>query len=153
MEVLLPTKTYPKRTVEEMENNWIVRRKQLNLEEGQPVQSFTYIGDTTGHFPSAEGFIKDPHDFQLTKHLLAPKAKRDWQKHNYVTALFSISGKWRVYWGSEFEVVDGDLELEQWDIISIPEGVWFTFENIDSQEGWMFEVKEKHEHELAAERE
>lgn len=145
MKVLLPTKGYPTRSAAEMENNWIIRQKQLPAQNNEPVQSFTYIGDTTGQYPSAEGFIKDPHDFQLSKHCLLPNAKMDLKKHDYVTALFSISGKWRVYWGNEFNVIDGELELDQWDLISIPEGVWFGFENIDVKEGWMFEIKENHE--------
>ncbi|PLR78958.1 hypothetical protein CU633_02720 [Bacillus sp. V3-13] len=145
MEILLPTKGYPKRSIEEMESNWIVRQKQLTSQNGQPVRSFTLIGDTTGQFPGAEGFITDPHDFQLSKYCLAANAKTDFQKHDYVTALFSISGKWRVYWGNEFNEIDGELELDQWDLISIPEGVWYGYENIDCKEGWMFKIKENHE--------
>jgi mannose-6-phosphate isomerase-like protein (cupin superfamily) len=147
MKVILPTKSYPIRSVEEMENNWVVRQKQLTSQNGQPIQSYSLIGDTTGQFPNAEGLIKDPHGFQLSKKCVAPNTKTNLQKHNFVTALFSITGKWRVYWGSEFNEIDGELELEQWDLISIPEDVWYRYENIDSGEGWMFEVKENHEFE------
>lgn len=146
MEILLPTKGYPKRSAEEMENNWIVRQKQLKSENEGPVMSYTYIGDTTGQFPAAEGFIRDPHDFQLSKHCLAPNERMDFQKRNYVTALFAITGKWRIFWGNQFNEIDGEIELEKWDLISIPEGVWYCYENIDQEEGWLFDIKENHEY-------
>ena len=50
--------------------------------------------------------------------------------HTTVEVFFAMSGKWSVYWGENGE---NKIELETFDIISIPPGVMRGFKNIGNE--------------------
>lgn len=142
---MLPETTYPKRTAEEIEKNWIVRHKELsNQENSQNSQSYLLIGDTSGNHPEYEGIIKDSHNFQIVKVHAFPGTGMKPQVHDYVAALFPMSGKWRIYWGTDQETIEGEMVIEEWDLISIPSDLWYGYENVGTEEGWMFVIQEPH---------
>ena len=45
-----------------------------------------------------------------------------------------LSGRWRIYWGDESE---HNVELDQWDMVSVPPGTMRRFENLSDERSHM----------------
>ena len=47
--------------------------------------------------------------------------------HTTVEVFIAMSGRWAIFWGDEGE---NEIELDQWDVVSVPVGVMRGFRNI-----------------------
>ena len=66
--------------------------------------------------------------------------------HDYIECFFPLEGKWRFWFGNDPDTEPVDyVDLEKWDLISLPPGLWRRFENIGSEPAWCFAVLEAHE--------
>nr|WP_285890614.1 cupin domain-containing protein [Halalkalibacter oceani] len=66
--------------------------------------------------------------------------------HEYIESFFVLTGKWRFYWGHENdpEKVEGETIIGQWDLISLPPGLFRGFENASDEDAWLFSILEPH---------
>ncbi len=143
-------------TNEEMEKNWIVRFDEM-IPNGIPLMfidsivpghqriNYTLIGDTASENDDFTPAITEPHGFQVGM-VKAPKGSGPaYHTHDYIESFLPLTGKWRFYWGNSPDEIEGETIIEQWDLISLPPGLWRGFENISEEESWLFAVLEQHE--------
>jgi hypothetical protein len=65
--------------------------------------------------------------------------------HDYIELFMVLTGRWRFYWGNDPNTPEDEATLDQWDIISLPPGLYRGFENVSDQHAWIFAVLEPHE--------
>lgn len=108
--------------------------------------NFAVIGDTASENPDYEVMVKQPHDFQIGMFKAMPNGNGPaWHKHDYIELFLPLEGKWRFMWSNDPEKgAEGEFILEKWDLISLPAGVWRSFENISDKPAWCFAVLEQH---------
>ena len=107
--------------------------------------NFAVIGDTASENPDYEVMIKQPHDFQIGMFKAMPNNGPAWHKHDYIELFLPLEGKWNFKWSNDPEQgAEGEIILEKWDLISLPAGVWRSFENISDKPAWCFAVLEQH---------
>jgi quercetin dioxygenase-like cupin family protein len=107
--------------------------------------NYAVIGDTASENPDYEVMIKQPHDFQIGMFKAMPNNGPAWHKHDYIELFLPLEGRWRFKWSNDPEQgAEGEIILEKWDLISLPAGVWRSFENISDKPAWCFAVLEKH---------
>ncbi|MCY4146567.1 MAG: hypothetical protein OXF90_08900, partial [Chloroflexi bacterium] len=70
-----------------------------------------------------------------------------WHTHDYVESFFILTGPWTFYWGNEDDPdkVEGEFVLNEWDMISLPPGMYRSFEYSGEAIGWFFAVLESHQ--------
>ena len=144
-------------TNEEMKNR-VVRFSDYTREKAVPLMfidsflpghhrlNYAVIGDTASEDPDYDVMMKDPHGFQIGMFKAMPNGNGPaWHKHDYIELFLPLEGKWRFMWSNDPEKgVEGEFILEKWDLISLPAGVWRSFENISDQPAWCFAVLEQH---------
>ena len=107
--------------------------------------NFAVIGDTASENPDYEVMMKQPHDFQIGMFKAMPNNGPAWHKHDYIELFLPLEGKWNFKWSNDPEQgAEGEIILEKWDLISLPAGVWRSFENISDKPAWCFAVLEQH---------
>jgi quercetin dioxygenase-like cupin family protein len=107
--------------------------------------NFAVIGDTASENPDYEVMLKQPHDFQIGMFKAMPNNGPAWHKHDYIELFLPLEGKWCFKWSNDPEKgAEGEIILEKWDLISLPAGVWRSFENISDKPAWCFAVLEQH---------
>jgi len=107
--------------------------------------NFAVIGDTASENPDFYPMIKQPHSFQIGMIKAMPGNGPAWHKHDYIELFLPLEGKWRFLWSNDPERgAEGEFILERWDLISIPAGVWRSFQNISDKPAWCFAVLEQH---------
>lgn len=110
--------------------------------------NYSVIGDTASENPDFESqrVITDPHNFQIGMGWAPPGCGPAWHTHDYVESFFILKGPWRFYWGNNSDPAqpDGHFDLNEWDMISLPPGVYRSFEYTGDQIGWFFAVLEAH---------
>jgi quercetin dioxygenase-like cupin family protein len=110
--------------------------------------NYAVIGDTASENPDYENqrAITEPHSFQIGMGWAPPGCGPAWHTHDYVESFFILKGPWRFYWGhsSHPDQVDGYYDLDEWDMISLPPGVYRKFEYTGDAIGWFFAVLESH---------
>lgn len=143
-------------TKEEMEKNWIVRFDELKSKSiplmfidsilpGHQRLNYAVIGDTASENDEYEAEITEPHGFQIGM-VKAPHGNGPaYHTHDYIEAFLPLTGKWRFYWGNTEDEIEGETIIEQWDMISLPPGLWRGFENVSGEDAWLFAVLEQHE--------
>lgn len=150
---------YPKQTQESMAAR-VMRFDELK-QKGIPIMfidsmlprhmrmNYAVIGDTAAENPdfSIQRAITDPHRYQIGMVWAPPGCGPAWHTHDYVESFFILSGPWTFYWGNEDdpEKVEGEFLLNQWDMISLPPGMYRSFEYTGDSIGWIFAVLESHE--------
>lgn len=111
--------------------------------------NYAVIGDTASENPDFEGqrAITTPHNFQIGMGFAPPGNGPAWHTHDYIESFFILKGPWRFYWGynPDPEQPDGYFDLNEWDMISLPPGVYRRFEYIGDSIGWFFAVLESHQ--------
>jgi quercetin dioxygenase-like cupin family protein len=149
---------HPKQTAESMAKN-VMRFEQLKS-KGIPIMfidsmlpkhyrmNYAVIGDTASENPDYETqrAITTPHNFQIGMGWAPPGCGPAWHTHDYIESFFILKGPWRFYWGNSSDPAqpDGYFDLNEWDMISLPPGVYRGFEYIGSEIGWFFAVLESH---------
>jgi quercetin dioxygenase-like cupin family protein len=107
--------------------------------------NFAVIGDTASENPDYEVMIKQPHGFQIGMFKAMPGNGPAWHKHDYIELFLPLEGRWLFKWSNDPEQgAEGEFILEKWDLISLPAGVWRSFENISDKPAWCFAVLEQH---------
>jgi quercetin dioxygenase-like cupin family protein len=110
--------------------------------------NYAVIGDTASENPDFEiqRAITDPHNFQIGMGWAPPGCGPAWHTHDYIESFFILKGPWRFYWGNENDPdqPDGYFDLNEWDMISLPPGMYRRFEYIGEEIGWFFAVLEAH---------
>jgi quercetin dioxygenase-like cupin family protein len=90
--------------------------------------------------PSALGGpapITQPHNFHLSISELSKGIRPTVHSHPYNEVFMPLDARFRILWGEDCEQ---SLELEPFDVISVPAGVFRTFENLDNHPGHMMAI-------------
>lgn len=150
---------HPKQTQESMAKR-VMRFSELK-DKGIPIMfidsmlpghermNYAVIGDTASENPdySIQRAITDPHNYQIGMGWAPPGSGPAWHTHDYIESFFILSGPWDFYWGNEDdpEKSEGVLRLNEWDMISLPPGMWRRFEYVGDRIGWFFAILESHQ--------
>ncbi|HET7627128.1 MAG TPA: cupin domain-containing protein [Bacillales bacterium] len=143
-------------TNQEMEDKWIMRFNDMK-DRGIPLMfidsiipghqrvNYAVIGDTASENPDFNPIITEPHGFQIGMVKAPPGNGPAYHTHDYIESFLPLTGEWRFYWGNSEEEVEGETIIGQWDLISLPPGLWRGFENISEEDAWIFAVLEQHQ--------
>lgn len=149
---------YPQQTAESMASN-IMRFDELkdkgipimfidSMLKGHERMNYAVIGDTASENPdfSIKRAITAPHNFQIGMGWAPPNSGPAWHTHDYIESFFILKGPWKFYWGNEDDPAkpEGEFTLNEWDLISLPAGMWRSFEYVGDQIGWFFAILESH---------
>ena len=111
--------------------------------------NYAVIGDTASENPdfSIQRAITEPHRYQIGMVWAPPGCGPAWHTHDYVESFFMLTGPWTFYWGNEDDPdrVEGEFVLKAWDMISLPPGMYRSFEYTGDEIGWIYAVLEAHE--------
>ena len=111
--------------------------------------NYAVIGDTAAENPdySIKRAITEPHRYQIGMCWAPPDCGPAWHTHDYTESFFILSGPFNFYWGNEDDPdkVEGQFTLNEWDMISLPPGMYRSFEYKGDSIGWFFAVLESHE--------
>lgn len=111
--------------------------------------NFAVVGDTASENPdySVQRMITAPHRYQIGMVWAPPGCGPAWHTHDYVESFFILRGNWRFYWGNSDnpDEAEGHFDLGEWDMISLPPGMYRSFEYRGDEVGWFFAVLEPHE--------
>lgn len=144
------------KTLNEQMQDRIIRFKDLKA-KGIPLMfidsiipghqriNYALIGDTASENPDYKPMITEPHGFQIGMVKALPGNGPAFHTHDYIESFVPLSGKWRFYWGEGPEQIDGEEILEEWDLITLPPGLYRGLENVGEEEAWLFAVLEQHE--------
>ncbi|MGB7341206.1 MAG: hypothetical protein WBC91_20075, partial [Phototrophicaceae bacterium] len=101
--------------------------------------NYAVIGDTASENPDFEiqRAITDPHNFQIGMGWAPPQNGHAWHTHDYIESFFILKGPWRFYWGNsdDPDESEGYFDLDEWDMISLPPGMYRRFEYIGDEIG------------------
>jgi quercetin dioxygenase-like cupin family protein len=114
---------------------------------GHQRMNYAVIGDTASENPDYENDValRSPHRFQIGMVMAPPGNGPAYHTHDYIEAFMPLTGRWRFYWGNDPEGPPlGETEIGQWDLISLPPGLWRKFENISSEDAWLLGILEEH---------
>ena len=110
--------------------------------------NFALIGDTASENPDyrMQRIITAPHRYQLGMVWAPPGCGPAWHTHDYIESFFILRGPWRFYWGNSDDpaAAEGHFDLGEWDLISLPPGMYRSFEYRGDDVGWFFAVLETH---------
>lgn len=150
---------YPMQTQESMAAR-VMRFEELK-QKGIPIMfidsmlpghmrmNYAVIGDTASENPdfSIRRAITEPHRYQIGMVWAPPGCGPAWHTHDYVESFFMLTGPWTFYWGNEDDPdkVEGEFVLNAWDMISLPPGMYRSFEYTGDEIGWIYAVLESHE--------
>ena len=81
--------------------------------------------------------ISQPHNFHLSVSTLSKGIRPTVHSHPYNEVFMPLNTRFRLFWG---ETLSDWLDLEPFDLISVPAGVFRTFENLDEQPGYMVAI-------------
>ena len=116
---------------------------------GHMRMNYAVIGDTASENPdfSIRRAITEPHRYQIGMVWAPPGCGPAWHTHDYVESFFMLTGPWTFYWGNEDDPdkVEGEFVLNAWDMISLPPGMYRSFEYSGDEIGWIYAVLESHE--------
>ena len=105
----------------------------LQQQAGQRSVSYRLSpGETGGPAP-----ITQPHNFHLSVSTLSPGIRPTVHSHPYNEVFMPLNARFRLLWG---EALEESLELAPFDLVSVPAGVFRTFENLDQQPGCMLAI-------------
>ncbi len=88
---------------------------------------FNVIGAGVTEDPELTPAITAAQDFNVTYVGAEPGKGAALHSHPTVEVFIAMSGRWAVFWGDEGE---SEIELDPWDVVSVPVGVMRGFRNI-----------------------
>jgi len=105
----------------------------LKQQQGQRSVSYRLSpGQTGGPAP-----ISQPHNFHLSISTLSKGIRPTVHSHPYNEVFMPLDANFRMFWGENLEQ---SLDLAPFDLVSVPAGVFRTFENLDEQVGHMMAI-------------
>lgn len=112
---------------------------------GHQRMNYALIGDTASENPEFEPFLTQPHRFQIGMVKAPPGNGPAYHTHDYIEAFMPLTGQWRFYWGNNPDgPPEGETVIDQWDLISLPPGLWRGFENVSGEDAWLLGILEEH---------
>jgi quercetin dioxygenase-like cupin family protein len=78
--------------------------------------------------------LTQPHNFHASISCLGPGIRPTVHSHPYNEVFMPLDARFRVLWGEQLE---DSTVLAPFDMISVPPGVFRTFENLDAHDGHM----------------
>jgi quercetin dioxygenase-like cupin family protein len=81
--------------------------------------------------------INGPHNFHMSMNTLSKGVRPSPHSHPYSEIFIPLDARFTYYWG---EKLDESVTLDPFDAISVPAGVFRTFENIDDRDGHMLAI-------------
>jgi uncharacterized RmlC-like cupin family protein len=81
--------------------------------------------------------ITSAHGFHISISVLAKGIRPTVHSHPYNEVFMPLDARFRVFWGERLEE---SLELGPFDMVSVPAGVFRTFENLDERDGHMLAI-------------
>lgn len=107
--------------------------------------NYAVIGDTASENPEFTPYLTQPHKFQIGMVNAPPGCGPAYHTHDYIEMFIVLTGRWRYYWGNDpGKEPEGEAILDQWDMISLPPGLWRGFENVSDEPAWLLAVLEPH---------
>jgi quercetin dioxygenase-like cupin family protein len=133
-------------SVEEMERTRVARFNRLTPTKQGFVDTvipgyerliYNVIGRGVTEDSTLNPAIADAQDFNMTLIKKIPGNRVGLHDHPTVEVFMPLTGRWGVYWGDEGE---GEVILEQWDVISVPPGVMRGFRNAGTEESVLLAI-------------
>lgn len=106
-----------------------------DLKEQQGQRSVTYM--LSPEHLGGPAPISVPHGFHLSISTLSKGIRPTVHSHPYNEVFMPLNARFRLYWGED---LSDTLELEPYDVISVPAGVFRTFENLEDHPGHMMAI-------------
>ncbi|MFK7853323.1 MAG: cupin domain-containing protein [Granulosicoccus sp.] len=101
-------------------------------------ENFAIIGGGVSESADQHVHIKDQPGFNIGAAGQPPKCRNSLHSHRTAEVFFVLKGRWRFFWGRTG--TDGEVVLEEGDIINIPTGIFRGFENIGTDYGMIMAV-------------
>ena len=98
---------------------------------------FNVIGSGVTEDPELAPAITDAQDFNVTYVGAEPGKGAALHSHTTVEVFIAMSGRWAVYWGDDGET---EIELDAWDVVSVPVGVMRGFRNIGDSHAYLMAI-------------
>ncbi len=98
---------------------------------------FNVIGAGVTEDPDLAPAITDAQDFNVTYVGAEPGKGAALHSHTTVEVFIAMSGRWAVYWGDDGET---EIELDAWDVVSVPVGVMRGFRNIGDGHAYLMAI-------------
>ena len=150
---------HPKVSKDEMLKRVVHFKRDMNKETAVPLMfidsllpghhrmNFPVVGDIASENPDFKPILTQPHKFQMGFFKAMGNGNGPaYHTHDYIECFLPLEGKWRFWFGNHPDKEPEDyVDLEKWDLISFPPGLWRRFENISPDPAWCFAVLESHE--------
>ena len=101
-------------------------------------ENFTIMGGGVSESADQHVHIADTSGFNIGAAGQPPKCRNSLHTHRTAEVFFVLSGRWRFFWGVDGK--DGEVVLEEGDLINIPTGIFRGFENIGTDYGMIMAV-------------
>jgi mannose-6-phosphate isomerase-like protein (cupin superfamily) len=101
-------------------------------------ENFTIIGPGVAENPDQFVHIDIPHTFNIGGARQPPRCVNSQHSHESAEVFMVLSGRWRFLSGERG--LDGHIDLEPGDTISLPTNMFRGFENIGDEIGFLFAV-------------
>ncbi|MFO6448881.1 cupin domain-containing protein [Erythrobacter sp. NE805] len=101
-------------------------------------ENFTIIGPGVAENPNQHVHISEPHGFNIGGARQPPRCLNSQHSHETVEVFYVHSGRWRFMTGERG--TDGEVFMGPGDLISIPTRLFRGFENVGTEEGFLWAV-------------
>ena len=101
-------------------------------------ENFTIIGGGVSESADQHVHIKETPGFNIGAAGQPPKCRNSLHTHRTAEVFFVLSGRWRFFWGNTGQ--DGEVILNEGDVINIPTGIFRGFENIGTDYGMIMAI-------------
>ena len=101
-------------------------------------ENFTIIGGGVSESADQHVHINDTPGFNIGAAGQPPKCRNSLHTHRTAEVFFVLSGRWRFFWGNTG--TDGEVVLNEGDVINIPTGIFRGFENIGTDYGMIMAI-------------
>jgi mannose-6-phosphate isomerase-like protein (cupin superfamily) len=101
-------------------------------------ENFTLIGPGVSENPNQHVHIPEPHGFNIGGARQPPRCLNSQHSHETAEVFVVHKGRWRMIFGVNAD--EGDVTMEEGDVISIPTQMFRGFENIGEETGFLFAV-------------
>jgi mannose-6-phosphate isomerase-like protein (cupin superfamily) len=101
-------------------------------------ENFTLIGPGVAENPNQHVHIREPHGFNIGGARQPPRCLNSQHSHETAEVFLVHKGRWRMIFGVDAD--EGELLMEEGDVISIPIHMFRGFENIGEETGFLFAV-------------